>query len=264
MKFTKKTLGIVALSAALIIPVVGVMVTSQLGKEKVGAEDLSDEEFFASHYKGLTASEVARYVGYLDEIEKLNVSIDKLITEDGEIPAKNREKHNQLTAERDHLDKEVYFLEKKSWLVEEKERVNEFTNIKEELRQSLLDNLTVILDFEEKLVTSALTDTEKDRLDSAYREYVGEIFYFDKSEEIEKLDGLTQEEKNDLLESYLKVNELNQKIAHLEYDEYYEIVPEDQEKYERFDVEITDIYENEIKPLEEKAGIETFMEPLRW
>ena len=75
MKFSKKTLGIVALSAALVIPVAGFVVTSQFGKTTAGADALNDKEFFAEHYKGLTEAEVSTYVDYLDEIEKLNVSI---------------------------------------------------------------------------------------------------------------------------------------------------------------------------------------------
>lgn len=265
MKFAKKTLGIVAFSAALVIPAMGFVAPSQLDKASASDAHLTDEQVFADAYKGLTKSEVSTYVGYLDEKEKVNASIDELLAEDGgKVTDKTSSKYNELIAELERLDNELFLLEKKSWIVEEKKRINEFTNIDENLRQSLLDNLTMILNLETKSAKSALISAEKEQLDSEYREYNGDIFFFNKTEEIEQLNGLTKTEKDDLLKSYLKVNELNQKIAHLAYDEYYEIVPEDKEKYDKYDAEITEIYKKEIAPLEKKAGIETFFEPIQW
>lgn len=259
-----KTFKILALSAALVIPVTGFVASSQLDKANASDTHLNDEQFFATHYQGLTKNEVATYVDYLEEIEKLNMKIDHLITEDGKVLAKDRAQHKQLNAERDRLDKEVHFLETKSFFVEEKERINGLKNVEEKLRQSLLDHVTTILNLEEKSAKSALTAAEKEQLDRAYRAYNGDIFFFDKSEEIEQLDGLTKEEKSELLKSYLKINELNQKVANLTYDEYYQIVSEDQETYQTLDAEITAIYKKEIIPLEKKAGLESSYEPLQW
>lgn len=265
MRFTKKTLGIVAFSAALVIPAMGFVALSQLDKVSASDAHLTDEQVFADAYKGLTKSEVSTYVGYIDEKEKVNVSIDELLAEDGgKVTDKTSSKYNELIVELEHLDNELFLLEKKSWIVEEKKRINGFTNIDENLRQSLLDNLTVILNLETKSAKSVLTAAEKEQLDSVYREYNGNIFFFNKSEEIEQLDGLTKEEKSELLKSYLKINELNQKVANLTYDEYYQIVPEDQEIYQKLDAEITAIYKKEIAPLEKKAGVETSFEPLQW
>ena len=256
MKFSKKTLGVVAFSAALIIPAIGFVALSQLDKANASDEHLSDEEVFASHYRGLTKSEITTYVNYLDKIEQYTSKINQL-TKDGEVL--NREQYDQLQAERDRLDKEVYFLERKSWLVETKERIQGFTDITEELRQSLLNDVDTLLVLEEKLKNPALPAAEQERLNkelsNTLRHFTGDIFYFDKLEEIEQLDGLTKEEKSQLLASYMKVNAFNQKIAHLTYDEYYEIVPEDQETYKQLQAEIEAIYKKEITPLEKKAGL---------
>ena len=43
-----------------------------------------------------------------------------------------------------------------------------------------------------------------------------------------------------------------------------DIVPEDKENYERFDADITEVYEKEITPIEKKAGGETFTELPCW
>lgn len=257
MRFSMKTLGVVAFSAALIIPAIGFLALSKLDKVNASDEHLSDEEVFASHYPGLTKNEINTYVNYLDEIEQLTSQIDHLVTADGEVL--NREQYDQLQEERDRVDKEVYFLEKKSWLVETKERIQGFTDITEELRQSLLNDVDTLLVLEEKLKNPALPAAEKERLneelDNTYRHFTGDISYFDKLDEIEQLDGLTKEEKSQLLASYVKINVLNQKIAHLTYDEYYEIVPQDQETYKQLQAEIDAIYEKEIAPLEKKAGL---------
>ncbi|MGM9985917.1 MAG: hypothetical protein ACI35O_01695 [Bacillaceae bacterium] len=264
MKFTKKTLRIVAFSAALVIPAMGFAVPSQLDKVSASDDHLTDEEIFADAYKGLTKSEVSTYVGYLDEKEKLNTRIDDLLSKEGKVTDKNSAKYNELISEVEQLDNNLYLLEKKSWIVLEKERINGFTNIDEDMRQSLLNNLTVIFELETKATNFELTPAEKDKLDSEYRAYNGDIFFFNKSEEIEQLDGLTKEEKSELLKSYLKINELNGKVANLTYDEYYQIVLEDQETYKKLDAEITAIYEEEIAPLEKKAGVETSFESLQW
>ena len=98
MKFSKKTLGVVAFSAALIIPAIGFVALSQLDKANASDEHLSDEEVFASHYRGLTKSEITTYVNYLDKIEQYTSKINQL-TKDGEVL--NREQYDQLQAERD-------------------------------------------------------------------------------------------------------------------------------------------------------------------
>ena len=72
MNFTKKTLGIVAFSAALVIPAMGFVGSSQLDKASASDAHLTDEQFFADAYKGLTKSEVSTYVGYLDKKDKVN------------------------------------------------------------------------------------------------------------------------------------------------------------------------------------------------
>ena len=263
MKLATKTLGIVALGAALVIPTIAFVAPSPL--DKVGASDahLTDEEVFADAYKGLTKSEVSTYVSYLDEKEKLNTRIDDLLGKEGKVTDKTSVKYNELISEIEQLDNNLFLLEKKSWIVLEKERINGFTNIDESTRQSLLDNLTAILELETKAANSELTLAEKTNLDNEYREFIAAISYFDTLEEVNNATNLTEQEKTKLLDARLKVNELNRKIANLEYDEYYEIVESDQEKYDEYKAEIDRLYK-EIEPLQTKAGIETPTEDLVW
>lgn len=257
MKFAKKTLGIVAFSAALVIPAMGFVAPSQLDKASASDAHLTDEQVFADAYKGLTKSEVSTYVGYLDEKEKVNASIDELLAEDGgKVTDKTSSKYNELVTELDRLDNNLFLLEKKSWIELEKERINAFTNIDEYVRQDLVDNLTVILELEIKATNSELTSTEKKDLDNKYREFIATISYFDTVEEVNNANNLTEQEKDKLLDARLKINELNREIANLEYDEYYEIVESDQAKYDEYKAEIDRIYK-EIESLQTKAGIET-------
>lgn len=257
MKFAKKTLGIVAFSAALVIPAMGFVAPSQLDKASASDAHLTDEQVFADAYKGLTKSEVSTYVGYLDEKEKVNASIDELLAEDGgKVTDKTSSKYNELVTELDRLDNNLFLLEKKSWIELEKERINAFTNIDEYVRQDLVDNLTVILELETKATNSELTSTEKKDLDNKYREFIATISYFDTVEEVNNANNLTEQEKDKLLDARLKINELNREIANLEYDEYYEIVESDQAKYDEYKAEIDRIYK-EIESLQTKAGIET-------
>lgn len=264
MKFTKKTLGIVAFSAALVIPAMGFVGLSQLDKVNANDAHLTDEQVFADAYKGLTKSEVSTYVGYLDKKDKVNASIDKLLAEDGgKVTDKTSSKYNELIAELDRLDNNLFLLEKKSWIELEKERINAFTNMDEYVRQALIDNLTVILALETKAANSELTSTEKKDLDNKYREFIATTAYFDTVEEVNNAKNLTEQEKDKLFDGRLKINELNREIANLEYDEYYEVVESDQVKYDEYKAEIDRIYK-EIEPLQTKAGIETPTEDLVW
>ena len=264
MKFTKKTLGIVAFSAALVIPAMGFVGSSQLDQVSASDAHLTDEQVFAEAYKGLTKSEVSTYVGYLDKKDKVNASIDKLIAEDGgKVTDKTSSKHNELVAELESLDDNLFLLEKKSWIELEKERINAFTNMDEYVRQGLIDNLTAILNLETKAVNSELTSTEKTELDNQYREFITTIAYFDTVEEVNNAKNLTEQEKEKLLDAHLRINELTKAIANLEYDEYYEVVKSDQVKCDEYEAEIDKIYK-EIEPLQTKAGIETPTEDLVW